>query len=332
MPAHKQFLTFLFLVIFQHAFSQKRFDITISLDSNINSKQIFCSYENGKDTVYVKNKFVNNICRLKGEFYSKFTTIEIDYFKHAGAYCSNIFSIDNKAAKIHFIDNNSADETQLKYDNIQNATPVSDTATAKLKTELLTFREKQGQAVSDLYEKHHSEIGRNDSITFLSQKLYKSLNDQTILFLRKYPKEYFSFWFFCEQVVAPSLILMRKDTTYFRSLIDSFKSVFPDVYTESFEGQEIIKELDGLIKDREIKQVALPFSMKDVEGNIVNLSDFKGEYILLDFWASWCHPCRANNPILKKINTKYANSKFKLISISTDEDSDKWKEAVKKTL
>lgn len=330
MPANKQFLTLLFLLIFHHAFSQKRFDITISLDSNINSKQIFCSYENGKDTIYVKNKFLNNICKLQGKFHSRFILLRINYTNNDGGYCSNLFSINESPVSIRLTDNKGANETQLSYHKLKNAVPETDTAIARLNEELFTFRKKEAEAVASLFEKHQSEIGRNDSITLLSQKLYKALNDRAILFLRKHPKDYFSFWYFRDQVARPSMVLMRGDTSYFRSLLDTFNSIFPRFYTKSFKGQELTNKLDGLIKAKETKQVALPFSMKDVEGNIVNLSDFKGEYILLDFWASWCPPCRANNPILKKINTKYANSNFKLISISTDEDSDKWKDAIKK--
>jgi len=63
---------------------------------------------------------------------------------------------------------------------------------------------------------------------------------------------------------------------------------------------------------------------------VVSLSDFKGKYVLLDFWASWCGPCRINNPILKSIINKYKNFNFELISISADEKSDKWKTAIKK--
>ncbi|HSN09387.1 MAG TPA: hypothetical protein VLS85_10120, partial [Hanamia sp.] len=68
--AYKQFLILLFLIAVQPAFSQKVFHLTISLDSSIDSRKIFCAYDNGKDTVYLKNEFVNNRCNISYNFYS----------------------------------------------------------------------------------------------------------------------------------------------------------------------------------------------------------------------------------------------------------------------
>lgn len=323
----KQLFTLLFALTFQHAFSQERFDITISLDSSLDSKNISCSYDNGRNKVFVKDTFVNNTCRLKGEYFSKLVAFQVDY-NHGGRYFSSSFFIKNKPAKIHFIDSDTL-TSLLKYDTIKNATAIMDTATDKTWRDLFLFREKQAGALSDLWQKHGNEIGKNDSITLLNRQLFKALNDRTILFLQKYPNDYYSFWIFREHIVSPSLVFI-KDTSYFRSLLDSFKSIFPAVYTESFEGQQVIKKLEGLIKAKEASQIAFPFSLKDNSGKIVKSSDFKGKYILLDFWASWCGPCRANNPVLKRINDKYHNSKFELISISADENSNNWKAAIKK--
>jgi thiol-disulfide isomerase/thioredoxin len=218
----------------------------------------------------------------------------------------------------------------VKVDTLKKTNSVSDKDSNKITSELAMFRSKEAQAVSDLWQKHGSEIGKNDSITLLNKRLCRALNDRTILFLRKYLNDPFSFKIFREQVVASSLVFMRKDTGYFRSLIDSFKSVFPDVYTESSEGQQLIRQLQGLIKACEANQQLLPFSLKDTAGHIVRSADFKGKYLLLDFWASWCGPCRANNPVLKKIVDKYRHSKFELVSISMDDNADKWKAAINK--
>ncbi len=76
-----------------------------------------------------------------------------------------------------------------------------------------------------------------------------------------------------------------------------------------------------------MKNVSLP----DVAGKIYSINDFKGKYVLVDFWASWCTPCRAENPNLIKAFNKYKKSGFQIISITRDELSRKtdWIEAVK---
>lgn len=70
---------------------------------------------------------------------------------------------------------------------------------------------------------------------------------------------------------------------------------------------------------------------KDVEGKDISLSDFvgKGNYVLVDFWASWCGPCRNFNPTLVKIYKKYHKLGFDIIGVSLDRDKDSWIEGIK---
>lgn len=59
-------------------------------------------------------------------------------------------------------------------------------------------------------------------------------------------------------------------------------------------------------------------SLSDTTGKVFKISDFKGKYLFIDFWASWCTPCRAQNPMLKKVYKKYNSENFDIISISRD--------------
>ncbi len=95
------------------------------------------------------------------------------------------------------------------------------------------------------------------------------------------------------------------------------------------------------IKDAVAKKEALApgqqapdFTLNDTEGKPVKLSDVypKNKITMIDFWASWCGPCRAFNPTLTKIYAKYNKKGFGILGVSLDRpgDEDKWKEAIKK--
>ncbi len=69
-------------------------------------------------------------------------------------------------------------------------------------------------------------------------------------------------------------------------------------------------------------------SLKDKNGKTVNLSDLQGKVVLIDFWASWCKPCRAQAPRLAKLYEKYKDQGFEILGVSIDDDQNKWKQAI----
>ncbi|MNS30975.1 Thiol-disulfide oxidoreductase ResA [compost metagenome] len=74
--------------------------------------------------------------------------------------------------------------------------------------------------------------------------------------------------------------------------------------------------------------IAPEFTQTDSLGNSIKLSDFKGKYVLIDFWASWCGPCRAENPNVVKVYEKFKDKNFTILGISLDQKKGAWLKAI----
>ena len=97
----------------------------------------------------------------------------------------------------------------------------------------------------------------------------------------------------------------------------------------SYTGKIIKATLDAAIKTA-IGQPAPEFAQTDVKGKSIAVSSFKGQYLLIDFWASWCGPCREENPAVLKAYERFHAKGFSILGVSLDEKKDPWLEAIKK--
>jgi len=77
-----------------------------------------------------------------------------------------------------------------------------------------------------------------------------------------------------------------------------------------------------------IGQKAPDFTLPDKNGHMVSLSDFDDKLVLIDFWASWCHYCRDENPGLVELYNEYHDQGFEIIGVSTDTDEYDWLNAI----
>jgi thiol-disulfide isomerase/thioredoxin len=107
-----------------------------------------------------------------------------------------------------------------------------------------------------------------------------------------------------------------------------YKSLNADMQ-KSIYAREVRGWIDE-IADNSAGQKAKDLTTTDINGKSFDLSNLKGKYVLLDFWASWCVPCRQGTPHMLSLFKQYSNSGLDIVAISVDKDKDAWVKAVNK--
>lgn len=147
-----------------------------------------------------------------------------------------------------------------------------------------------------------------------------SINAYKVSFMESHPSSEISLgYLYVLQDGLPTNVLERIYNSFSPELKNSQTGKY--IYTK-FQANKTVA----------VGKKAPDFTSTDTSGVRVNLSDFKGKYVLLEFWANWCVPCRALNPHLKEVYRKYKDRGFTIIQYSVDvkKDEGKWKEAIRK--
>ena len=111
------------------------------------------------------------------------------------------------------------------------------------------------------------------------------------------------------------------------TFIDSIAMELREELPDNFHVMALVSEIETK-KSLAIGRVAPEISLQNPDGEIIKLSSLRGNYVLIDFWAAWCRPCRAENPNLVRAYQKYQGENFEILQVSLDRTRDKWLAAI----
>lgn len=177
---------------------------------------------------------------------------------------------------------------------------------------------KKSDSIQKLYRTGKVTDENRKLIGKLNNDVRKQSLDVDKQFIRNYPDSYVS--------VA---MLHLYNTTFEKEEVHRLYDQLSNRMKNSKKGVEIKKFLD-LPNTPDIGDTFIDFELPDTDGKKVKLSDFKGKITLIEFWASWCTPCRKANPKLITLYEKYKDDGFKILGVSLDNNEKHWKNAVVK--
>jgi thiol-disulfide isomerase/thioredoxin len=164
----------------------------------------------------------------------------------------------------------------------------------------------------------------------------KPLDDYAISMLTKYPSNPAAI--VLTTTLTPAMGFEKwnpENLVLLKKVAKAFSAKYPTApITRSFSKQvfqieDAYNQFKNPTNPSNIGTKAPEISLPNPDGQIMRLSELKGKVVLIDFWASWCSPCRAENPNVVNLYKKYASKGFTVFSVSLDSDVQVWKRAIK---
>jgi len=219
-----------------------------------------------------------------------------------------------------FLDN--ADITvRASKDSLRN-TKVTGSPTQDIFQIYITEMEKLNKDVLALQAKYQNAMTTGNTNEAEKAKIdYQAMIDNNLVYTKNFVKEHSS------SVVSAYITIAQLSTQLEGTELDSIVSKFPPEISTS-EYVVKLKEIVLEQKKTSVGAIAPDFTMNTPEGKPIQLSSFRGKTVLVDFWASWCAPCRQENPNLVKLYQQYHSKGLEILGVSLDRNKEEWVKAI----
>lgn len=276
---------------------------------NTTPEQIFLSVLEHNVFVIVDTAFID----VQGQFQfeGKFTSPEI---AHISFSPGNALWLVIDAAEIG---------VQADAENLQRSYHVKGSEESSLLKELMNAEQEYLRAFSDVEKRFKAaqDSGKADSVFYYQEKylnLMTAFAEQKKDFVRRHPDSFVASY-------AAYAMIGEEEDEFLDSMLVAFNGKIPDS-----KYVQLLNRRRGHASTISVGSIAPEINLPQPDGKPFSSSSLRGKYVLLDFWASWCKPCREENPNVVKLYERYHKKGFDILGISLDESKERWTEAIER--
>lgn len=222
-----------------------------------------------------------------------------------------------------FIENSDIEITGKKGE--QDSLKITGSKSHSAYNKFLSKIGEYDQEIQKLYQNYQEQRKEgNEEKTKQIEEEYMAVSDNKIEYIKNFV------WEKKESVLAPFITSNRLFPYIDYEELDSLYTSLASEVKNTKYGKRIQERRDVLAKVQ-VGKPYMDFTLPNPEGKELTFSEFIGDgYVLLDFWASWCNPCRKENPVLVENYEKYKDEGFEIVGVSLDKNKKAWVDAIEK--
>lgn len=217
------------------------------------------------------------------------------------------------------------------WKNLENYDVAGSAASSSLRKFLFVVREHLNDFSTMEIVMDSLRARNNDSMLAVAINDMRDMNRSFTMYIENYADttEYLPNALFAAKMLNP-----QAEAAYMEAFIQNLPTRFPDSklagdFTEKFNQMTAMNNSPSAQGGLNVGSIAPNISLPTPGGEELSLQSLRGKYVLVDFWAAWCGPCRTENPNVVAAYEKYRSDKFTILGVSLDYKKEKWIEAIK---